>query len=41
MYLNTMAGRSFSDITQYPVFPWILTDYTRCVRACMHGGLVM
>lgn len=23
-----MAGRSFLDLTQYPVFPWILSDYT-------------
>ena len=26
--LNTMAGRSFNDITQYPVFPWVIADYT-------------
>jgi len=25
--LNGLAGRSFSDITQYPVFPWIINDY--------------
>lgn len=22
MQLNTIAGRSYNDITQYPVFPW-------------------
>jgi Beige/BEACH domain len=27
MALNRMAGRSFNDLTQYPVFPWILTNY--------------
>jgi hypothetical protein len=27
MALNLMAGRTFNDITQYPVFPWILSDY--------------
>ena len=27
MHLNTMAGRSFNDLTQYPVFPWIISDY--------------
>ncbi|ETO23995.1 BEACH domain-containing protein, partial [Reticulomyxa filosa] len=27
MFLNTLAGRSYNDITQYPVFPWILRDY--------------
>ena len=24
MYLNTLAGRSFNDLTQYPVFPWVI-----------------
>jgi len=28
IYLNTAAGRSYNDITQYPVFPWVLRDYT-------------
>jgi hypothetical protein len=27
MHLNTLAGRGYNDLTQYPVFPWILTDY--------------
>jgi len=27
MELNMMAGRSFNDITQYPVFPWVIKDY--------------
>lgn len=27
MHLNTMAGRSFNDLTQYPVYPWVLSDY--------------
>ena len=27
MALNKMAGRTFNDIAQYPVFPWILSDY--------------
>ncbi|CAA7050731.1 unnamed protein product [Microthlaspi erraticum] len=26
MQLNTLAGRSYNDITQYPVFPWIISD---------------
>ena len=26
--LNTIAGRTYNDLSQYPVFPWILTDYT-------------
>lgn len=28
MHLNALAGRSFNDVTQYPVFPWVLQDYT-------------
>ena len=28
MHLNTIAGRTFNDLAQYPVFPWILADYT-------------
>ena len=25
--LNTLAGRTYSDLAQYPVFPWVLADY--------------
>eukprot|EP00850_Spirogloea_muscicola_P006613 SM000031S11622 [mRNA] locus=s31:702958:718064:- [translate_table: standard] len=28
MQLNTLAGRTYNDITQYPVFPWVIADYT-------------
>lgn len=28
MQLNTIAGRSYNDLSQYPVFPWILADYS-------------
>jgi hypothetical protein len=28
MIVNRMAGRSYEDLGQYPVFPWILSDYT-------------
>lgn len=28
MALNTIAGRTYNDLSQYPVFPWILNDYT-------------
>ena len=28
MHLNTIAGRNYNDLTQYPVFPWVLQDYT-------------
>uniref|UniRef100_A0A4W3HUZ0 Neurobeachin-like protein 2 n=1 Tax=Callorhinchus milii TaxID=7868 RepID=A0A4W3HUZ0_CALMI len=26
--LNAIAGRTYNDLAQYPVFPWILNDYT-------------
>ena len=26
-FFRSLADRSFNDLTQYPVFPWILADY--------------
>jgi len=28
MKMNILAGRSFNDVSRYPVFPWVLADYT-------------
>lgn len=28
LHLNGMAQRSFSDLAQYPVFPWVISDYS-------------
>ena len=28
MQLNTIAGRTYNDLSQYPVFPWVLCNYT-------------
>ncbi|KAK8875723.1 hypothetical protein M9Y10_005898 [Tritrichomonas musculus] len=28
LYLNTVSGRSFNDYSQYPVFPWVISDYS-------------
>lgn len=28
LFLNNASGRTRNDLTQYPVFPWILCDYT-------------
>ncbi|XP_023319661.1 protein FAN [Eurytemora carolleeae] len=28
LYINSIADRSFNDLTQYPVFPWVVQDYT-------------
>jgi hypothetical protein len=27
MALNTISGRTYNDLTQYPVFPWVLKDF--------------
>ncbi|GAB1602043.1 hypothetical protein Ahia01_000482900 [Argonauta hians] len=27
LYLNRMADRSFNDLTQYPVMPWVIADH--------------
>ena len=27
MMINKYSGRSFNDLSQYPVFPWVLTDF--------------
>ncbi|XP_067203387.1 protein FAN isoform X2 [Linepithema humile] len=28
LYVNSLADRTFHDLTQYPVLPWIIQDYT-------------
>jgi factor associated with neutral sphingomyelinase activation len=28
LFLNLAAGRSFCDLAQWPVVPWVLADYT-------------
>ena len=28
LYLNSAADRSFNDLTQYPIMPWIVADYS-------------
>lgn len=28
LHMNILSGRSYNDICQYPVFPWVLADYT-------------
>ncbi|XP_062597787.1 neurobeachin-like isoform X2 [Saccostrea cucullata] len=27
MYLNTIAGRTYNDLNQYPVYPWVIVNY--------------
>ncbi|KPP72299.1 hypothetical protein Z043_108709, partial [Scleropages formosus] len=36
MHLNTLAGRTYNDLMQYPVFPWILADYDSECHYCTH-----
>lgn len=31
MQLNQISGRTFQDLMQYPVLPWVLADYTSAV----------
>ncbi|OHS97896.1 hypothetical protein TRFO_35805 [Tritrichomonas foetus] len=31
--LNLFSGRSFNDVSQYPIFPWIIKDYS-CNKLC-------
>jgi hypothetical protein len=28
LYLNTLGSRSFNDLAQYPIFSWVLEDFT-------------
>lgn len=45
MYLNTLAGRSYNDLNQYPVFPWILANYqvSLCCGTChdLSAGVIL
>ncbi len=27
LFLNRMGSRTFNDLSQYPVFPWVITEY--------------
>ncbi|EAY23633.1 Beige/BEACH domain containing protein [Trichomonas vaginalis G3] len=31
LYLNKFSGRTFNDASQYPIMPWVLSDYTSSV----------
>jgi Beige/BEACH domain len=39
LYLNFMGNRSFNDLTQYPVFPWIISDYKSTSGASKYRDL--
>ena len=36
--LNTAAGRSYNDLMQYPVFPFVLQDYESALLDLTHHG---
>ena len=37
MHLNTLAGRSYNDLMQYPIFPWVLANYSNEVCSLTHN----
>ena len=41
MHLNTLAGRSYNDLMQYPIFPWVLANYNSEVCSLMHNANAM
>jgi hypothetical protein len=39
MYLNFIADRTFNDLTQYPVFPWVISNYkSDTLDLCYRGN---
>ena len=36
MQLNTIAGRTFNDLSQYPVFPWVIIGKYRALKLQDH-----
>lgn len=38
MQLNKLSGRSFNDLMQYPVFPFVLSDYSSDVLNLLDGS---
>ena len=41
LHLNNLADRSCNDLSAYPVFPWIISDYTSTHLGEYTIGLVM
>lgn len=37
MFLNTLAGRSYNDLTQYPIFPWCVSTPFARSHAYVHA----
>lgn len=32
MWLNFVSGRSYQDLTQYPVLPWIVINFDKGIK---------
>lgn len=42
LHLNNLADRSCNDLSQYPVFPWIIADYSSSVLGmCVQEGMLV
>lgn len=42
LHLNNLADRSCNDLSQYPVFPWIIADYSSSVLGmCIQEGMLV
>lgn len=42
LHLNNLADRSCNDLSQYPVFPWIIADYSSSVLGmCIQKGILV
>jgi hypothetical protein len=39
MKINLYAGRTYNDLSQYPVFPWILRDYSSAMLDLDNSGV--
>ncbi|XP_023316576.1 protein FAN-like [Trichogramma pretiosum] len=39
MYLNSLGDRTFHDLTQYPVMPWVIQDYTSSTLNLNDSGI--
>ena len=39
MYLNYCAGRSYNDLTQYPIMPWVIADYVSDLPSAAYRDL--
>ena len=40
MHLNTLAGRSYNDLMQYPIFPWVLANYNSEVCSLILNAVI-